>query len=123
MNESGNLDRLAVLKQRFNPRREYKVSHTKIEVDGAFVRFDDDWGFKDDKAIVPLEDFLQDPAVIRSARVSTGRDAKEVNEKAEGLIGALYRNKHVTPFEGSVIFRLRVEPPICFAQSFFQLPF
>ncbi len=116
-------DQLENLKKRFNPHRTYKSGNTMLEVDGVFVRIDDDMTYDNDSVLMPLEDLLQDPAVIRSARVSTGRDTAVVNEKAAGLIGSLYKGNHVTPFEGSVIFRLRCELPIYTAQPFFQLPY
>lgn len=147
----GNLDKL---KSSFNPQRTFKCSHSKIEVDGIFVRVPEDsdrtesWiplifhPKKDEKdedkwtrfqhsqndlsqnpshfAVDP-EDMLQDPSVIRSARVSTGRDTKEVDEKAQGMINFLWRDRHVTPSEGGVVMRLRIETPISFADPLFRL--
>ncbi|PIV13260.1 thymidylate synthase (FAD) [Candidatus Jorgensenbacteria bacterium CG03_land_8_20_14_0_80_38_39] len=119
----GNLD---VLKKRFNPRRFYRdeTTGTEIEVDGAFVRIDPSLESQRGKEVIeiPLEDLLQDPAVIRSARVSTGRDTKDINEKAGRLIEKLYSGHHETPFEGGVTLRLKVITPICYAEPFFQLP-
>ncbi|HWA64298.1 MAG TPA: FAD-dependent thymidylate synthase [Candidatus Paceibacterota bacterium] len=118
---------LQSLIENFNPRREFACSHTKIEVDGVFARVpqkDDPNGWAKtaaDRFEISIEDLLQDPAIIRSARVSTGRDSTEVSEKAQGLVNFLKRDRHVTPFEGGVMFRLRVETPICFAQPFFRL--
>ncbi|MGC9603440.1 MAG: FAD-dependent thymidylate synthase [Minisyncoccia bacterium] len=122
MTNTADVPNLDDLKTRFNPRRSYQNHHTTIEVDGVFVRFDEDeWEFSGGNVTIPLEDFLQDPSIVRSARVSTGRETKEVGEKGVGLIGALYRDRHETPFEGSVMFRLKVTTPICDAQSYFQL--
>lgn len=109
------------LKKRFNPRRTYQFGNTKVEVDGVFVRIDDDMLINDEYALISLEDLLQDPAIIRSARVSTGRDTAVVSEKAVGLIGSLYRDEHVTPFEGAVEFRFRCEAPIYMVHPIFQL--
>lgn len=117
--------KLAELKARFNPKRRYECDGFVIEVDAVFLRIDDDLEKSVDKKNgtleIKLEDILQDPSIIRSARVSTGRDLKDVNEKAEGLIGALYKGRHETPFEGGVMFRLKVTTPISTAQPFFQL--
>lgn len=119
-------DQLKTLKERFNPHRCYEYENMRLDVDGVFVRIDED-GFVssgDGQAyIISTEDLLQDSSVIRSARVSTGRDTEIINEKAAGLIGALYRDEHNTPFEGGVIFRFRVKVPIYTAQPFFQLPY
>ncbi len=65
--------------------------------------------------------FLQDQGIISSARVSTGSEKKK--EGGEGLVGALYRDRHETPFEGGSMFRFFVECPISVAQPFFQLPY
>ena len=116
---------LESLKNRFHPRRHYEFDNMCLDVDGVFVRVDEG-GFvlsdEDKNAyLIPVEDVLQDPAIIRSARTSTGRDSAEVNEKAAGLIGSLYRDEHQTPFEGGVVFRLRLRVPIYAAQPFFQL--
>ncbi|MEK9175416.1 MAG: FAD-dependent thymidylate synthase [Patescibacteria group bacterium] len=120
------VDQLKALKDRFNPKRRYEYENMQLDVDGIFVRIDED-GFvasEDGEAyIVPIEDVLQDVSIIRSARVSTGRDSAVINEKATGLIGALYRDEHNTPFEGGVMFRFRVRVPIYTAQPFFQLPY
>ena len=107
---------------RFHPRRTYKSGEVTVEVDGVFVRVDEETRIENGRGFVPIEDFLQDSAIIRSARVSTGRDTLAINEKAAGLIGSLYKDSHVTPFEGGAMFRLRVEAPINIAQPFFQLP-
>ncbi|MEK7567015.1 MAG: FAD-dependent thymidylate synthase [Patescibacteria group bacterium] len=121
-------DALAELKKKFRPNRFYKLDElgTTIEVDGVFVRVDERMLEQNlltrDKVEIRLEDILQDPPVIRSARVSTDRDTKAVTEKAAGMIGSLYGGRHDTPFEGGVVFRLKVTVPICYAKPFFQLP-
>ena len=115
---------LGQLKERFNPKRVYKFGDVTVEVDGVFVRIDEEPFERDSEyVLVPLEDFLQDPAIIRSARVSTGRDTIEVNEKAAGMVGALYKDEHVTPFEGGIMFRLKATAPISVVQPFFQIPY
>jgi thymidylate synthase (FAD) len=121
----GNLESL--IKQ-FKPKRTFSCSHSKIEVDGVFVRVasdeeNDSW--KEVKIpstsewsthyLIKVDDLLQDPAVIRSARVSTGRDNLVVDEKAQGLMNYLWREYHVSPYESGVVFRLRVETPIVYA--------
>src|SRR3972149_1390708 len=116
---------LEELKSRFNPRRTYEdaARGITIEVDGVFVRVDEALAAQKGRESfeIPTEDLLQDPSIIRSARVSTGRDTKAVDEKAAGLIGSLYEGSHETPLEGGVVFRLKVTTPICYAQPFFQL--
>ena len=128
------MEQLIGLKKRFNPRRLYEdePSATKIEVDGVFLRIDDSLleqktamypgdNFLGHTFTVDIEDLLQDPSIIRSARVSTGRDSKAVDEKSIGLIKSLHSGKHDTPFEGGVEFRLKVTVPICLAEPFFQM--
>ncbi|MBI2063217.1 MAG: FAD-dependent thymidylate synthase [Candidatus Yanofskybacteria bacterium] len=118
---------LEQLKQGFTPKRTFSCNHTKIEVDGVFVRISDeeehDWLIDREKGTItlPTEDILQDPSVVRSARVSTGRDTKAVDEKATGMINSLWQNKHATPFEGGVHFRLKITTPIMYAQPFFRI--
>src|SRR3990167_972647 len=117
--------------EKFKPHRSFACSYGTVEVDGVLVRVakenDDSWRIHIDPEtgkkyfMIAAEDALQDQAIIRSARVSTGRDSKEVDEKAEGLIQALWREKHLTPFEGGAVFRLRFEVPIAYAQPLFQL--
>ena len=125
------MSKLAGLIEKFKPHRSFACSYGTVEVDGVLVRVakenDDSWRIHIDPEtgkkyfMIAAEDALQDPAIIRSARVSTGRDSKEVDEKAEGLIQALWREKHLTPFEGGAVFRLRFEVPIAYAQPLFQL--
>ena len=131
------MSNLEKLKTDFNPRRTFKCSHSTIEVDGVFVRVAEDndrqnswrkihYSSSSDpntstKLLIDIEDVLQDPAIIRSARVSTGRDTKEVDEKAQGLVNYLWRDRHATPLEGGIHFRLRHETPVAFAEPFFNL--
>lgn len=127
----GNLDNLV---KQFKPKRTFSCSHSTIEVDGIFVRVasedeNDSWQEVRMPAnsetpthyLVKVEDVLQDPAIIRSARVSTGRDTKEVDEKAQGMVNFLYRDRHETPSEGSVKFRTKWTTPIMYAQPIFRL--
>lgn len=125
-----NIDNLAGLIEAFKPKRTFSCSHTTVEVDGVFVRVDDEeeggWKRLDDGSgriyyRIDAEDLMQDPAIVRSARVSTDRDTTAVTEKAAGLVNYLYRDHHVTPSETGVHFRLRVTIPIQFAQAFFRL--
>jgi thymidylate synthase (FAD) len=128
------VDNLTSLIRQFNPRRTFSCSHSKIEVDGILTRVSDEddessWktmsmGPDKNKVThfaIAIEDLLQDPAIIRSARVSTGRDTMAVNEKAQGMVNFLWRDRHVTPFEGAVIIRTRWETPIMYAQPIFRL--
>lgn len=148
----GQLDKL---KAEFIPKRTFKCSHSKIEVDGVFIRIPED--ADRDQSLVPLvfkpkindqeedswtrfqsnmdgsgqnspshfaidmEDILQDPAVIRSARVSTGRDSLAVDEKAQGMMNYLWRDNHKTPYESGVVIRLKIETPISYADPLFRL--
>ncbi|MDP3953931.1 MAG: FAD-dependent thymidylate synthase [bacterium] len=127
---SKNLENLA---KNFKPRRNFSCSHTSIEVDGVFVRIpnenENSWiplslnGDQNETShfAINIEDVLQDPAIIRSARVSTDRDTVAVNEKAKGLIGYLWKDRHLTPSGSGVMLRLRQETPIMYAQPFFRL--
>ena len=127
----GNLDNLA---KQFRPKRTFSCSHSKIEVDGVFVRVaseeeNDSWqevripadSESPTHYLIKVEDVLQDPAIIRSARVSTGRDTKDVDEKAQGMVNFLWRDRHVTPEEGAVVIRSKWEMPIMYAQPIFRL--
>lgn len=127
----GNLGNLA---KRFKPKRTFSCSHSKIEVDGVFARVvseeeNDSWlevrmpadSDSPTHYLIKTEDVLQDPAIIRSARVSTGRDTKEVDEKAEGMVNFLWRDRHVTPEEGAVVIRSKWTMPIMYAQPIFRL--
>lgn len=125
------MSKLKSLMEKFKPRRNFSCSYGTVEVDGVLVRVakedEDSWRVHIDAEtgkkyfMIAAEDTLQDPAIIRSARVSTGRDSKEVDEKAEGMIQSLWREKHTSPSDGGVIFRLRFEVPIAYAQPLFRL--
>lgn len=124
------MDKLDNLIEKFKPQRAFYCSYGRVEVDGIMVRVAEEGGdgwrlFNDESGkkyyAIAVEDMLQDPAIIRSARVSTGRDSKDVDEKAERLIQSLWRDRHMTPFEGGVIFRLRFDVPIAYAQPLFRL--
>lgn len=129
------MSNLGELVRGFKPRRTFECRHTKIEVDGIPVRVGsenetDTWQtaripFDAPEPvthyIIKTEDILQDPALIRSARVSTGRDSAVVDEKAQGLVNFLYRDRHVTPFEGGVTFRLKFNMPVNYAHAFFRI--
>ena len=125
------MNHLETLEKNFKLRRLFERSHTKIEVDGVFVRIPEDedpdgWEITEGEdghryIKIRVEDILQDPATIRSARVSTGRDTVAVNEKAQGLVDYLWKGAHVTPFEGGVMFRLKITTPIAYAQPLFRL--
>jgi thymidylate synthase ThyX len=67
---------------------------------------------------IPLENILQDPQIIRTARVSTGNDKKAMTDKAYQTLSLLYEGRHVTPFE-SVMFQFDITCPIQFADYFF----
>ena len=69
---------------------------------------------------IPLDDILQDPQIIRGARVSTGRDTKAVEEKADGMINFLWRDKHVTPIQ-QIQVRTRHVTPMPYGRPFFRL--
>ena len=129
--KQAEMDNLKDLEAGFRLIRSFERGHTKIEVDGVFVRIpedDDSEGWEITKgedghryANIRVEDLLQDPATIRSARVSTGRDTIAVNEKAQALVNYLWKGAHVTPFEGGVMFRLKITTPIAYAQPLFRL--
>lgn len=70
---------------------------------------------------MPILNLLQDPSAVRNARTSTAREDREVDEKAEGMIDYLWRERHVTPIEGGIVFRLLCTMPVDFAQPFFRL--
>lgn len=117
---------LTSLLEVFRPKKTYKEYPFTIKVDSVFLRIDET--LRDQVAhgktgiVTDIADLLQDYSVVRSARVSTGREEKNINEAARGLIGRLYKDWHITPFEGGVFFKFVVTTPICFAETFFQLP-
>ena len=107
------MDQIEQLIGQFRPHRHYQAQGISLEVDGAFLRVDETLESQRGQKTLEIEteDLLQDLAIVRSARVSTDR----------GLINALYRDRHETPFEGGVVFRLKITTPICYAQPFFQI--
>lgn len=61
-----------------------------------------------------------DYSVIRSARVSTGKNIEVINvEKDRKLIRYLYKNEHHTPFE-QVVFTFHVKCPLFVARQWFR---
>jgi len=60
-----------------------------------------------------------DLTVVRSARVSFGKSAKEMGEAEVGLINFLMRERHGTPFEHCV-FRFYIKCPIFVAREWFR---
>ena len=120
------MSQLPSLIEGFRPQRLFLRPHARVEVDGVFVRVSkegdtESWIPAEGGYLIKTEDLLQDPSIIRSARVSTDRDTTEVSEKAQGLVNFLHRDNHATPSEGGVMFRLRWETPISFAQPLFRL--
>ena len=128
------MNNLESLIRSFRPRRVFAGRHTTVEMESVMVRVGRDEDGQDrwvpvsdpgDPTLVRayevnVEDILQDPATIRSARVSTDRDTLAVNDKAQGLESYLWRDRHDTPFEGLGL-RFRIETPIMFAQPLFRL--
>lgn len=135
------MSKLLDLKRRFKPRRTYSCSHTTVEVDAIMVRVahDEEQGEEGEREEVwqgwkplcrvtgeaiayeiPVDDILQDPQIIRGARVSTGRDTKAVDEKGDGMINFLWRDKHLTPLQ-QIQIRLRHVTPMPYGQPFFRL--
>ena len=60
-----------------------------------------------------------DLSVVNGARVSFARHKTEMDEKDEGLIRFLMRERHASPFEHSV-FRFHVRCPIFVAREWFR---
>lgn len=124
------IDNLGALRKMFHPRKQYDLPEygIRVSVEGIFIQVTDEMCVQIDADNSPevlqvhIEDILQDPNAIRSARVSTGRDTDAVNDKAQGLINYLYRDHHETPYEGGVVFKMKVRTPINYAEPFFQLP-
>jgi thymidylate synthase (FAD) len=122
---------LNTLVQSFSPKREFSYGHCQVDVDGVLVRVaedsdEDSWilisrdGNNMSHYAIKTEDIVQDPRIVRNARVSTDRDTKAVNEKSKGMVNFLKRDRHETPF-GGLVFCLRHDVPIMYAQPFFRL--
>lgn len=70
--------------------------------------------------IVRLDGALADDlSVVRSARVSFGRDAETLGTAEIGLIEFLMRERHGTPFEHNA-FRFHIKCPIFVAREWFR---
>jgi len=73
-----------------------------------------------DHGFVRLDDAMaSDLSVVNGARVSFARHKTEMDEKDEGLIRFLMRERHASPFEHSV-FRFHVRSPIFVAREWFR---
>ena len=73
-----------------------------------------------DRGFVRLDAAMADDlAVVNAARVSFGRRREELDERDEGLVRFLLRNRHGTPFEHAV-FRYHVKAPIFVAREWFR---
>jgi thymidylate synthase (FAD) len=73
-----------------------------------------------DHGFVRLDDAMaSDLSVVNGARVSFARHKTEMDEKDEGLIRFLMRERHASPFEHSV-FRFHVRCPIFVAREWFR---
>jgi thymidylate synthase (FAD) len=57
--------------------------------------------------------------VVNAARVSFSAYQNEMDQKAEGLINFLMKNKHATPFE-HVVFKFYIKAPIFVAREWFR---
>lgn len=57
--------------------------------------------------------------IVNAARVSFASHQEEMDEKAEGLINFLMKNRHATPFE-HVVFKFYVKCPIFVAREWFR---
>ncbi|HWO94067.1 MAG TPA: FAD-dependent thymidylate synthase [Dehalococcoidia bacterium] len=60
-----------------------------------------------------------DLAIVNAARVSYGRESRELTERDAGLIRFLARERHGTPFE-HVVFTFRVTTSIAVAREWFR---
>lgn len=63
-----------------------------------------------------LDHYGTDLTPVQAARVSTGTDAKELDERNRGLIKFLAKNKHLTPFE-MIDVRFLIECPVYIARQ------
>src|ERR687888_2605516 len=73
-----------------------------------------------DHGFVRLDDAMaSDLSVVNGARVSFARHKAEMDDKDEGLIRFLMRERHASPFEHAV-FRFHVRAPIFVAREWFR---
>lgn len=73
-----------------------------------------------DKGFVRLDAVCADDlSVVNAARVSFGAHSEDLNEKDQGLIGFLMREKHGTPFEHN-FFRFHIKAPIFVVREWFR---
>ncbi|MFD0374688.1 FAD-dependent thymidylate synthase [Streptomyces sp. NPDC127112] len=68
-------------------------------------------------AVELIDSMGNDDSVARSARVSSGTNGDEKQNR--GLLNMLMRDRHGSPFE-SVVFQFRIECPIFVAREFFR---
>lgn len=74
--------------------------------------------FRSDMTVEVIDHMGTDHSAARAARVSTGRDFLEVNEKADaGLINALVRDRHGSALEHLTV-TFRIEAPIFVFREF-----
>lgn len=71
--------------------------------------------FTSDLTVTLIDHMGSDATIARAARASTGNDSPD-QEKIEGLIGYLWRNRHTSPFEHCVV-TVAVEAPIFVARE------
>jgi thymidylate synthase (FAD) len=73
-----------------------------------------------DHGFVRLDDAMADDlSVVNSARVSFGRQVKEMSDADAGLIRFLMRDRHGTPFEHNA-FRFHIRCPLFVAREWFR---
>jgi len=77
--------------------------------------------FRSDMTVELIQSMGGDDAVVRSARVSTSSDSRNVDmgTKEEGLINYLMRDRHGSPFEHNA-FTFFVEAPIFVFREFMR---
>lgn len=65
-----------------------------------------------DKGFISLEDSMADDlSVVNAARVSFAQQQSKMDERGQGLIRFLMKNRHGTPFEHNA-FKFRVKAPL-----------
>jgi len=73
-----------------------------------------------DKGFVRLDNSMADDlSVVQSARVSFGKEARDMGEPEIGLINFLMKNRHGTPFEHNA-FRFHIKCPIFVAREWMR---